>query len=260
VIDFEGQVAIVTGAASGIGRATAQRLAAGGACVVAADIDAAGLAWTQGDDALLACPGDVTSEAFNATLVEACRKAFGRLDALILNAGITANGSIQEIDLELFGRVMDVNVRGVVLGLQAALPFLRADGGGAVVVTASISGLGGDPGMWAYNVSKGAVANLVRAASLDLAREGIRVNGVCPGPIHTGMTDPAALDSPELLDTLRRNIPLQRIGEASEVAELIAFLASSRASYITGTLIPIDGGISAASGAIRPVETDGVSA
>jgi NAD(P)-dependent dehydrogenase (short-subunit alcohol dehydrogenase family) len=260
VIDFEGQVAIVTGAASGIGRATAQRLAAGGACVVAADIDAAGLAWTQGDDALLACPGDVTSEAFNATLVEACRKAFGRLDALILNAGISANGSIQEIDLELFGRVMDVNVRGVVLGLQAALPFLRADGGGAVVVTASISGLGGDPGMWAYNVSKGAVANLVRAASLDLAREGIRVNGVCPGPIHTGMTDPAALDSPELLDTLRRNIPLQRIGEASEVAELIAFLASSRASYITGTLIPIDGGISAASGAIRPVETDGVSA
>ncbi len=260
MIDFEGQVAIVTGAASGIGRATAQRLAAGGACVVAADIDAAGLAWTQGDDALLACPGDVTSEAFNATLVEACRKAFGRLDALILNAGISANGSIQEIDLELFGRVMDVNVRGVVLGLQAALPFLRADGGGAVVVTASISGLGGDPGMWAYNVSKGAVANLVRAASLDLAREGIRVNGVCPGPIHTGMTDPAALDSPELLDTLRRNIPLQRIGEASEVAELIAFLASSRASYITGTLIPIDGGISAGSGAIRPVETDGVSA
>jgi len=258
--DFEGQAAIVTGAASGIGRATAERLAAGGARVVAADIDASALAWTQDHDALLACPGDVTSADFNRAMVEACRKEFGRLDALILNAGISANGSIQDMDLELFSRVMDVNVRGVVLGLQAALPLLRADGAGSVVVTASISGLAGDPGMWPYNVSKGAVANLVRAASLDLAHEGIRVNGICPGPIHTGMTDPAALGSADLLEALRRNIPLQRIGEASEAAELIAFLASSRASFITGTLIPVDGGISANSGALRPIETDGISA
>jgi NAD(P)-dependent dehydrogenase (short-subunit alcohol dehydrogenase family) len=247
----EGRVAIVTGAASGIGRATAELIVAEGGSVVATDVDAEKLAWTEAADRTFGLAGDSTREADNAEMVAAAVREFGRLDVLILNAGIAAVGSLESTPLEQFDRVMDVNVRGLVLGMRAALPALGESGSGAVVITASVSGLGADPAMWAYNTSKGAAANLVRAASLDLAPRGIRVNGVCPGPIRTGLTEMIEA-VPEMYEDMRRRIPLQRWGESAEVAQVIAFLSSPAASFVTGTLVPVDGGIRANNGQFLP--------
>jgi len=247
-----GQVAIVTGAASGIGRACAEQLAAEGAAVVAVDMDEAALAWTEGRAGVVARRVDVAEEADNQSMVETALAEFGRVDALVLNAGVATPGSLEDLPLEQLDRCLAVNLRGVVLGVRAALPALRRSTAGAVVVTASVSGLAGDPMLWAYNAAKGAVVNLVRAAALDLCRDGIRINGICPGPIRTGMTAAIEEHAAETFEALRRNIPLQRWGEPEEVARAICFLASPAASFITGALLPVDGGISANTGQFAP--------
>jgi 3-oxoacyl-[acyl-carrier protein] reductase len=175
----------------------------------------------------------------------------------VLNAGLPSTGSIDGLDLESFDRVLAVNLRAVVLGLRAGLSALRSSQTAAVVVTASVSGLGGDPGMWAYNAAKGGVVNFVRSASLELASQGIRVNAVCPGPIRTGMTRPITDAAPAVAERLARNVPLQRWGEAVEVAAVINFLASPAASFVTGAIVPVDGGVSANTGQFQPPALDG---
>jgi meso-butanediol dehydrogenase/(S,S)-butanediol dehydrogenase/diacetyl reductase len=244
------RVAIVTGAASGIGRATVELLEAGGYGVVAVDRDRAQLEWCAGRDSIVAVAGDVTSADVNAAAVEAALDRFGRLDVTVLNAGVPAGGDLLGLPLEVFDRSFDVNVRAVLLGIRAAVPVMRG-GGGRIVVVASTSGIAGDPNMWAYNTAKAAAVNLVRAAALDVAADDITVNAVCPGPTETGMTA-RLMAAPEIYEDLRRAIPMQRWGKPEEVAAVIAFVASPAASFLTGTVIPVDGGITANTGQFRP--------
>lgn len=253
---FEGQVAIVTGASSGIGRAAAEIIAKDGGSVVAVDINEDALAWTESNNKITAYAGDISTKDSNAGMVEAATTAFGKLDIAVFNAGIAGTGPIDASMLETYDRIMAVNLRGVVLGIAAVAPAMKKAGGGAIVTTASVSGLGGDPGMWAYNASKGGVINLCRGAALDLALDNIRVNVVCPGPIRTGITKPLEEGAPDTFEGLRRHIPLQRWGEASEVGEVICFLASHAASFVTGAVVPADGGVTANTGQFLPPQKE----
>jgi meso-butanediol dehydrogenase/(S,S)-butanediol dehydrogenase/diacetyl reductase len=251
--DWADRTAIVTGAASGIGRAAVKRILAQGGRVVAVDLPSQDFtslqALDEGGTHLRIVRGDVTTEAANAEAVAAA-SALGGLNAMLLNAGLPANGTIDGLDMATFDRVIAVNLRAVVLGVRAGLPALRTADRPAVVVTASVSGLGGDPGLWAYNAAKGGVVNFVRSAALELGREGIRINAVCPGPIETGMT--TAIRQTPVFDELRRHIPLGRWGAPEEVAAVLAFLASPVASFVNGAIVPVDGGVFAGSAQFTP--------
>ena len=243
-----GRVAVVTGGASGIGRATVERLRGSGASVVVVDRDSGDLA---DGPSLRVVVGDVTSPDVNESAVALAEDAFGGLDAVVLNAGVAASGDIVDLPIEVFDRTWEVNVRAVLLGIRAAVPALRRRGSGRIAVTASTSGIAADPGMWPYNSAKAAVINLVRGAALDLARDGITVNAICPGPTETAMT--AGIRTvPAVHDALARAVPMQRWGAADEVAAVIEFFVSEAASFVTGAVIPVDGGVTASTGQFAP--------
>lgn len=251
------RVAIVTGAASGIGRATVERMVGHGSFVVAVDRSADGFGWvaeSEHEASIRTVVGDVTSNDTNVAAVAEAVERFGRLDAAIFNAGVSMGGGLLDLPMDDFDRAIAVNVRAVALGIRAVAPTMSASGGGRIVVTASTSGIAGDPNMWAYNTAKGAVINLVRAAAIDLGADGITVNAVCPGPTETGMT--ARLQSSSVYDELRRRIPLQRWGHADEIAAVIEFLTSADASFVNGAIVPVDGGITANTGQFLPRAID----
>jgi meso-butanediol dehydrogenase / (S,S)-butanediol dehydrogenase / diacetyl reductase len=246
------KVVIITGAASGIGRAAAQLYTERDYSVVAVDRDKDGLAKlaTEIDVATLA--GDVADDATNQAAVQIALDRFGRLDAAVLNAGIGGAGPLESPGaLDRFDRILSVNVTSIASGILAAVPALREAGGGAIVATSSVSGMRGDPGTWAYNASKAAVINLVRGLSLDYAVENIRINAIAPGGALTALTA-AQVAHPTLGPILTSRIPLQRWSDPREQAEVIWFLTSPAASFVTGAILPVDGGISASNGVLLP--------
>ena len=244
---LDGKTAIVTGAAGGIGRASAQALAREGARLVLADLDGPGLEETA---AALAATGytavaervDVTRPEDVRRLVERCEQEFGRLDVMFNNAGIFDEGDGSVV----WDRVLAVNLKGVFLGCKFAIPAMLAGGGGSIINTASFVALmGAAVSQCAYTASKGGVLALTREIAVEFARRGIRANALCPGPINT----------PLLADLLRDeaarqrrfvHIPVGRLGEATEIAEAVVFLASDESSYVTGAEFVVDGGITAA--------------
>ncbi|MFC8046288.1 SDR family NAD(P)-dependent oxidoreductase [Nocardia sp. NPDC057353] len=236
------RVVLVTGAASGIGRATAELFAERGEHVVAVDVSARGL--ESLGDGIVGITGDVSAEEVNRAAVRTALERFGRLDTVVLNAGtggtppLETPGSVEAAD-----RIFGVNLRGPIHGLKAAVPALRETRGSAIF-TSSVAGLRGDPGNWAYNASKGALINLVRAFAIDYAAQGVRVNALAPGLTRTGITANVHQD-PALLELIERRIPLGRFAEPREQAEAIWFLASPAAGYITGTTLVVDGGLDA---------------
>jgi meso-butanediol dehydrogenase/(S,S)-butanediol dehydrogenase/diacetyl reductase len=246
-------VVLITGAGSGIGRATADLMLARGMAVTAVDRDPITLATYPDSDHLATMVGDATREEDNRAAIDLAAQQFGRLDVAVLNVGMPMSGPLETLDLTTYDRGFEVNLRSVVLGMRAVVPMMREAGGGAIVVTASISGIGGDPRRWAYSAAKAGVISLVQSAALAYATSGIRVNAVCPGPIATGMTRQMQTAEPDRYEALRANVPMQRWGQPEEVALAIAFLASPAASFITGVALPVDGGAAAMSGNYRAI-------
>lgn len=239
---FEGKVALVTGGSNGIGAAIAARLAGEGAKVLIADRTAPAAL----SEAIRYYEADATRGEDAATAVAAALEHWGRLDILVNNAGIGAYGETPDMDEALWDQVFAINIRAIFLFCRAAIPAMR-ENGGAIVNIASISGMFGDFGMGAYNASKGAVVNYTRSLALECSQYGIRVNALCPGLVDTAMSA-AGLERPEDRAHWMDRIPLGRPARPEEMAAVAAFLASDDASYMTGSIVTTDGGITSHTG------------
>jgi NAD(P)-dependent dehydrogenase (short-subunit alcohol dehydrogenase family) len=248
---LDGKVAIITGAASGMGRAMARLFAAEGARLVLADVDMSGGEAVTGD--IKANGGeavfrrvDVSRAAEVEALVRAALDAHGRIDVLVNNAGIEgASARLADQSEEDWDRVLAVNLKGVFLGMKYALPVMVAQERGSIVNTASVAGLAGWHGAAAYSASKGGVVILTKTAAIEYARWNVRVNCICPGVINTPMVERITGGTAEALERLRRMQPLPRIGTPEDVARMALFLASDESSFVTGAAMVVDGGYTA---------------
>ena len=246
---MNGKVAIVTGAGTGIGAATAQRFAADGASVTMTGrrrekLEAASEAMDP--DKVLIWAGDISDADDVARMVAATVERFGRLDTLVNNAGKATFGPFLDTSAEDWAQVMRVNVDGIIHAARAALPHLL-ESRGSIVNVSSVSGIGGDWGLSYYNASKGAVNNLTRALALEFGSRGVRVNAVAPSMTRTDMSEPL-LENPAVLKKLADRMPLGRPAEPSEIASVIAFLAGPDAGFVNGVILPVDGGVTASNG------------
>ena len=249
---MDGKAALVTGAASGIGRASALALAREGAAVCLADIkeeDGAAAAKQindMGGRAFYAhC--DVTAADDIHAMVDATLERFGRLDAAVNNAGIAGSFDkrLHEADDAVFERVLAINLKAVWLCMKAELAPMLRQGGGSIVNMASVAGLIGAPKAAAYSASKHAVVGLTRSAALDYAQRGIRVNAVCPAYTDTAMVREGVAADPRLAQIMPRAIPMRRLGQPEEIAEAVLWLCSDAASFVTGHALTLDGGLTA---------------
>src|SRR5246127_2263014 len=260
-LNFTGKVALITGGANGIGRATALGFANGGAKIVLVDRDqaagdaTAGVIRQQGGEARFLA-ADVTKSTEVRGYVEAALDAYGAIDCFFNNAGVEGKWAhTAEYDEDMFDAVIGVNVKGVFLGLRHVLPVMLQQRRGAIVNTASVAGLVATPGMPAYVASKHAVIGLTKTAAGEVARQGIRVNAVCPGPVDTRMIhsleaqlspgDPAAVNQ-----RYQASLPTGRYSTAEEIANMVLFLCSALASNTTGGQFVVDGGRTSTGGAV----------
>lgn len=246
---FIDKVVIVTGAGSGMGAATVKRFASEGARVVlvgrsADKLEAVAAGLQPGQK--LVYPADVSDWAQVQALVARTVEYFGQLDVLVNNAGVAPVGKVTDASIEDWHKVFSIDVDGVFHGCRAAMPHLIKSRG-CIVNVSSVSGLGGDWKMSFYNAAKGAVSNFTRALALDHGADGVRVNAVCPSLTRSELTEDM-FGNEELMAKFAERIPLGRAAEPEEVADVIAFLASHDARFVTGVNLPVDGGLSASNG------------
>jgi len=242
---------VITGAASGMGRAAAERLSKAGWQVLAVDYNADNLGWTAGTG-IASLVADVSSEEDNARIAAEADRLFGGLNAAIFNAGIVGGGAIDEMTTTAMRRVFDINLIGPILGIRACLPLLRRRENGAIVVTASTMGLGGDSENWAYGAAKHGLVGLVKSLARELGWEGIRINALCPGLTLTGMTGEIQQVAPAHYEHLGAQVPLQRWAQPDEQAAVMEFLISPAASYVSGHAMAVDGGAIVGIGLMAP--------
>jgi len=250
--ELAGKVAVVTGAGSGIGRACAAAFAAAGAAVVANDLVAGGLEQTLADvqsagGTAVAAVGDVRRPDDVRALVDQARTTFGGLDVMVANAAVSVYADLEETSEETLDLVFDTNLKGALLCAQAAIPALRERGGGSIVLLSSVQGYVTLPGCVPYAAAKAGLVAAARALAVEVGGGGIRVNAVVPGTIDTPMLrrDLSGMNleaAERFLERVQKANALGRIGDPSEVADVVVFLASSASSYVTGSAIVVDGG------------------
>lgn len=248
---ISGKTVLVTGAGSGIGRAAARRFAGEGANVVLVGRTREKLeraAEGMEDGRVLIHDADVSDRRAVDGMIGAAAERFGGLDVLINNAGVADMGSLADMAIEDWQRIIDIDLTALFHTSQAALPHLRR-AGGSIVNVSSVSGIGGDWGLFAYNAAKGGVSNLTRALALELAPE-VRVNAVAPSLTITDMSEGISQDE-EKLAKFRERIPMGRPAEPEEVGDVIVFLASEEARFVNGVVLPVDGGVTASNGQPR---------
>jgi len=247
---LKGKVAVITGGAGGIGMAAGKLFAAEGADVLLADLNESALqdaVQSIGSNRVSCFVVDVTKAGDNEAMIACAEERYGGVDVMLANAGIEGElAPIVDYDEASFDQVLGVNVKGVFLGLKSSIPALARRGGGSIVITSSVAGVSGGPGMSAYVTSKHAVIGLMRSAARECAGQNIRVNTVNPSPVETRMMrsieDMMPGESEQAKELMQARIPLQRYGEPEEIAKVMLFLASDDSSWVTGSVYMADGG------------------
>ncbi len=252
---LDNKVAVITGAASGMGKAAAVLFAREGAKVVVADVsgeeEAAAAEIREAGREAIAAHVDVSIESDIQSMIDAATSNFGRLDVLYNNAGILGEATIADTTAEHFDHVIAVDLKGVFLGVKHGIPAMLETGGGSIINTASIAGFLGIPGTVAYCAAKAGVLQVTRTAALEYATQNIRVNAICPGAVWTAMNERLYGKTAEAKKAAAVAVPIGRVAEPEEVASVALFLASDASIYVTGVALPVDGGWTA--GVMLPV-------